>query len=134
MNRGAVRHTAGVLMTRQKVRDSGFSGTKPPVLTKTKPATQLRTGDRQPRGGKPTHRIPDQRRTRQPKAVDDVFEHVSEQWRTGLDGGVDRFRIAVPRPVHRDGAVAPGQRVDDRVEVVPVVQGRMQQQNRWATA
>ncbi len=33
----------------------------------------------------------------------------------------------MPGPVHRDGAVTPGQRVDDRVEVTPVVQSRMQQ-------
>ena len=112
---------------------SGFNGTNPPVLTRIRPATHSGRLIASRAAANPPTEFPINTARDRPRPSTTSSSTSAKSGALGSMGGVNRIGIAVPGPVHRDDAVAPRQRLDDRVEVMPVMQRRMQQQNRWTT-
>ena len=122
---------AGVPKTRMKVRAIGLL-TKPPLSTSTSPADAVGVADGQSGGRETADGVADQPQVAQVLLEDDLFEDVSQQGGGDLLAARRGVGLAVPGPVHGDDTVAGGQRGQDRVVVVAVVQRGVQEHEHGA--
>jgi hypothetical protein len=87
----------------------------------------LRLSDRQSRGSEAADRVADERGGRQIECGNDVGKSIGERGRGRPIVRRRRRRVAMTRPVHCDDAVVATKARRDRVEIVAVVQCRVQQ-------